>query len=56
MQAISWSPLWVAPPQPEGGKWKAQATLDEPGTYILRGHASDGALWVDQDITVTVTK
>jgi hypothetical protein len=51
-----WSPLWVPPPAPEGDNWKVQATFDEPGTYILRWHASDGALWVDQDITVTVTR
>jgi len=50
-----WSPLWVAPPAPPDGNWKAQATFDKPGTYIVRWHASDGALWADQDITVTVT-
>ena len=32
----------------------ATATFDQPGTYVLRWHASDGALWKDQDITVTV--
>jgi hypothetical protein len=30
-------------------------TFDDPGTYILRWHASDGALWADEAITVTVT-
>jgi hypothetical protein len=32
-----------------------QVTFEEPGTYVLRWHASDGALWADEDITVTVT-
>jgi hypothetical protein len=50
-----WSPLWQAPPQPPDGKWTVQVTFDEPGTYVLRWHASDGALWADEDITVTVT-
>jgi hypothetical protein len=50
-----WSPLWQAPPAPPDGKWTVQATFDEPGTYVLRWHASDGALWADEDITVTVT-
>jgi hypothetical protein len=51
-----WAPLWAAPPAPADGKWTVQATFSEPGTYILRWHASDGALWADEDITVTVTK
>jgi hypothetical protein len=50
-----WSPLWQPPPPPPDGKWTVQATFDEPGTYVLRWHASDGALWADEDITVTVT-
>jgi hypothetical protein len=51
-----WAPLWAAPPAPADGKWTVEATFSEPGTYILRWHASDGALWADEDITVTVTK
>ena len=50
-----WSPLWQPPPPPADGKWNVQVTFDEPGTYVLRWHATDGALWVDEDITVTVT-
>ncbi len=50
-----WAPLWQAPPPPPDNNWTATATFDEPGTYILRWHASDGALWKDQNITVTVT-
>jgi hypothetical protein len=51
-----WSPLWQAPPAPPGNNWTATVTFDDPGTYILRWHASDGALWADQNITVTVTQ
>jgi hypothetical protein len=49
-----WSPLWEPPAAPPDGNWTATATFDKPGTYVLRWHASDGALWKDQDITVTV--
>ena len=50
-----WSPLWLAPPPPPDNNWKVTVTFDDPGTYILRWHASDGALWADEPITVTVT-
>jgi len=50
-----WSPLWQAPPAPPDGNWTATVKFDDPGTYVLRWHASDGALWADQNITVTVT-
>ncbi len=50
-----WAPLWMPPPPPPDGKWNVQVTFDEPGSYVLRWHASDGALWADEDITVTVT-
>src|SRR5579871_1254668 len=49
-----WAPLWQAAPPPADGNWKAQVTFDEPGTYVLRWHASDGALTTDEDIKVTV--
>jgi hypothetical protein len=51
-----WAPRWVAPPPPPDGKWSATVTFDEPGDYVMRWHASDGALTVDQDIKVKVTK
>ena len=51
-----WAPLWIAPPAPAGGNWTATVTFDEPGTYILRWHASDGALFADENITVTVSR
>jgi hypothetical protein len=50
-----WAPLWQAPPAPPDNNWNATATFDQPGEYILRWHASDGALWKDQEIKVTVT-
>jgi hypothetical protein len=50
-----WAPRWMAPPLPEDGKWETQVTFDQPGTYVLRCLAADGALGTDRDITVTVT-
>jgi hypothetical protein len=50
-----WAPLWQPPPVPEGGRYVSQATFSEPGTYVLRARADDGALVTDQDVTVTVT-
>ena len=34
----------------------AQATFKEPGTYVLRAVASDGALFTYDNVTVTVTR
>ena len=51
-----WAPRWVAPPAPADGKWTVQATFPEPGRYLLRWHATDGALVTDQDVTVEVTR
>ena len=50
-----WGPLWVPPEVPEDGRWEVQVTFDEPGTYVLRARADDGALFDDQDVTVNVT-
>jgi hypothetical protein len=50
-----WGPLWTPPELPEDGIWKVQVTFDEPGTYVLRARADDGALYADQDVTVNVT-
>jgi hypothetical protein len=50
-----WAPLWDPPAAPPDDNWTATATFDKPGTYVLRWHASDGALTKDQNITVTVT-
>ncbi len=49
-----WAPRWVAPPSPGDGKWQVRATFDTPGDYIVRWHASDGGLYTDTDVKVTV--
>ena len=28
--------------------------VSQPGTYVLRAHADDGALYADEEITVTM--
>ncbi len=50
-----WAPIWVAPPVPADGKYTAQVTFSQPGTYVLRARADDGALTGDDEVTVTVT-
>jgi hypothetical protein len=50
-----WAALWQPPPLPADNRWTAQATFTEPGTYVLRARADDGALYADDEITVTVT-
>ncbi len=51
-----WAPIWDSPPMPADGKITVRATFSEPGTYVLRGLADDGALTGSDDVTVTVTK
>jgi hypothetical protein len=51
-----WAPLWQPPALPADGMWKAQVTFAEPGTYVLRAHADDGALTDDQELTVVVAR
>jgi hypothetical protein len=51
-----WSPPWTIPLPPADNKWQAQATFSEPGTYVLRGVASDGSLFTYENVTVIVTK
>jgi hypothetical protein len=51
-----WSPIWFAPPIPADGKYAATVTFSEPGTYVLRARADDGALTGDQELTIVVTK
>ena len=40
---------------PADGKWTADATFREPGTYVLRAVASDGSMFSYDNVTVTVT-
>jgi hypothetical protein len=51
-----WAPVWVPDPIPSDGKTTARVIFSEPGTYVLRCRADDGALTSDQDITVVVTQ
>jgi hypothetical protein len=49
-----WAPVWVAPAMPADGKVTVVATFAEPGTYILRSRADDGALTADGQVMITV--
>ena len=51
-----WSPPYTIPLPPPDGKWTAQATFAEPGTYVLRAVTSDGSLFTYDNVTVTVTR
>jgi len=51
-----WAPVWVAPSMPPDGKGTVWATFTQPGTYVLRSRADDGALTGDGQVTITVTK
>jgi autonomous glycyl radical cofactor GrcA len=49
-----WAPVWVAPPMPADGRITTTVTFADPGTYVLRGLADDGALMGSDDVTITV--
>lgn len=51
-----WAPIWVAPPLAADGRVTAKVTFSQPGTYVLRALADDGALTGGQDVTVTVSQ
>jgi hypothetical protein len=51
-----WSPPYVLPEVPAANRWAATATFSEPGTYVLRGVASDGSMFTYDNVTVTVTR
>ena len=50
-----WSPPYFIPEPPPENTWIVQATFKEPGTYVLRAVASDGAVFTYDNVTVTVT-
>jgi hypothetical protein len=50
-----WAPVWAAPDMPPDGRVVVEATFSEPGTYVLRALADDGALLGGDEVTVTVT-
>jgi hypothetical protein len=49
-----WAPICLPPAMPSDGKVIAKATFSQPGTYVLRALADDGALTGYEDVTVTV--
>ncbi len=51
-----WSPPYIIRPAPRDGRWEVQAIFAEPGTYVLRAIASDGALFTGEKVTVSVTR
>jgi hypothetical protein len=51
-----WSPPYLIPEPPPDGKWVVHATFREPGEYVLRSVASDGALFTYDNVTVSVTR
>ena len=51
-----WSPPYIIPEPPPTASGSAQATFREPGTYVLRAVASDGAVFTYDNVTVTVTR
>jgi hypothetical protein len=51
-----WAPVWVAPEMPAEGKLTVQASFSEPGTYVLRSLADDGALTGYDELTVVVVR
>ncbi|MFN7982707.1 MAG: hypothetical protein U0Q11_12680 [Vicinamibacterales bacterium] len=51
-----WAPIWVPPAMPADGRIPVKVTFSEPGTYILRALADDGALTGGDNVTITVTK
>jgi len=51
-----WSPPYFIPEPPPDNKWITQVTFKEPGTYVLRAVASDGAVFTYDNVTVTVTR
>ena len=51
-----WAPVWVPPSWPADGKVTVWATFSEPGEYVLRSRADDGALTGDGQVTITVTR
>jgi hypothetical protein len=51
-----WSPPYFIPEPPADNTWITQVTFREPGTYVLRAVASDGAIFTYDNVTVEVTK
>lgn len=50
-----WTPGWQAPPLPDDGRLEVAAMFDQPGDYVLRAMAHDGAFDTTRDVTVRVS-
>ena len=51
-----WAPMWSPPSIPQDGRQPVTVTFSEPGTYVLRCRADDGALVADEELTVVVSR
>ena len=51
-----WAPQWAAPKIPDDGLQPVQVTFSEPGAYVLRCRADDGALVADEEVTIVVVR
>jgi hypothetical protein len=51
-----WAPQWTPPKIPDDGLQPVQVTFSEPGTYVLRCRADDGALVSDEEVTIVVVR
>jgi hypothetical protein len=51
-----WAPMWSPPAIPQDGRQPVTVTFSEPGTYVLRCRADDGALVADEELTVVVSR
>jgi hypothetical protein len=51
-----WSPPWTIPLPPPDNAWLVEAKFSEPGTYVLRGVASDGSLFTYENVTIVVSR
>ncbi|MEW6322048.1 MAG: hypothetical protein AB1635_13295 [Acidobacteriota bacterium] len=49
-----WAPFWTPPPLGPDGRTEVTVTFHDPGVYVLRARADDGALTADREVTVTV--
>jgi hypothetical protein len=51
-----WAPAWTPTPIPADGRQPVNVTFSDPGTYVLRCRADDGALVADEEVTIVVTR
>jgi len=51
-----WAPIWTAPKLPADGQQPVQVTFSQPGTYVLRTVADDGALTGYDEVTIVVVR